>query len=128
MATVMTDAERDAIRARLAAATPGPWHVSNDGLKVWLAVCVVGQRRLILPQADSILLAHGKPDAEFIAHAPADMRALLAEVERLRNALRTALDECRNREMPPSFRLAETEKALRAATPDAPPPDPAAAA
>lgn len=98
--TPLSDAELKAIRAR--------WVAATENLPAHLPV---------------LRLDDSEDYADFEASAPADIAALLAEVERLRNALRIALDECRNREMPPSFRLAETEKALRAATPDAPPPD-----
>lgn len=44
------------IEARFAAVTPGPWEV----------------------------IPYSRPNAEFIAHAPADIAALIAEVRRLR--------------------------------------------
>ena len=73
----------DPIRARLAAATPGPWErvpaiVSDtrpaDCYDIWAA--------------DDWLCANiHHTDAALIANAPADMAALLAEVERLRETV-----------------------------------------
>jgi hypothetical protein len=51
----------DPIKARLAAATPGPWVYSCN-------------------------------DAYLIANAPTDLAALVAEVERLRAAIKSHLD------------------------------------
>lgn len=70
-----------AIRARLQAATPGPWQL-RSGMQPYdeldtvehshgLSVCVCDSTRF-------------DRDADFIAHAPEDIRALLAEAERLR--------------------------------------------
>lgn len=79
----MTDLDLAPIKARLAAATPGPWtwvcH-STAGVSEWT----------VFDAADHALATnrHGwRPDAEFIAHAPTDIAALLAEVERLRAEL-----------------------------------------
>lgn len=85
------DAQRTArareIRARLDAATAGPWEAAPNGR-------VYGQPR---PEhaderdvADTILTA----DAELIAHAPQDLSRLLAEVRRLQAEL---AEECRRR-------------------------------
>lgn len=73
------DARTDQIRARLEAATPGPWAYWGQG---WIAPehdpqcdsCGVPQN--LIPRTDA--------DAEFIAHAPADIAHLLAENKRLR--------------------------------------------
>lgn len=60
-----------AIGARLAAATSGPWEVDDTG---WGVV-----------NSEQRIGSFGKSrDAEFIAHAPSDIDALLAENERLR--------------------------------------------
>lgn len=72
----------DAIRARLDAITPGEWRSQYD--KVWndrfLRVIVednpYGFPAIITASIPSVA------DAEFIAHAPSDIRALVAEVER----------------------------------------------
>ncbi len=78
------------IEARLAAATPGPWDA--DGTEVsqhwsrpepWLTIAT--------NEVDCMAYCYGGrgrgvervEDAEFIAHAPEDIRALLAEVKRL---------------------------------------------
>ena len=71
-----------AIEARLAAATPGPW--SRSGYDVGQVVYGPGgQPDLIGPISTNSDIE----DAEFIAHAPKDIRALLAEVGRLSGLL-----------------------------------------
>lgn len=66
------------IRARLDAATPGPWVVTppREGKRS------SGVRRGRLEIAWSV---YATEDADLIAHAPADIAWLLAEVERLRD-------------------------------------------
>lgn len=66
----------DAIEARLAAATPGPWTISHRN-----------DNQII--RADGTLVAdtwyeNYESNAEFIAHAPDDMAALLAVVKAAR--------------------------------------------
>lgn len=77
----------DEIRARAAAATPGPWQARREfvvsGDLEGIPDCVVstgedGPQELA--------------DAEFIAHAREDVPALYAEIERLRAALVTAME------------------------------------
>ena len=78
----------DAIEARLAAATPGPWHNNPaDWLEIWADRDAAGwdaffiaTLRTDLNPDPGIRAAH---DASFIAHAPAD-------IARLVNALRDA--------------------------------------
>jgi len=94
----MTEQELAEIRARLVAATPGPWewkmmprccslrHVCSrraDGSVFCDVILEKDQRDYIGPTID---------DAQFIAHAPTDIAVLLAEVERLQAAL-TITDE-----------------------------------
>jgi hypothetical protein len=76
----------EAIKSRLAAATPGPW-------EAYSAMCcpdmggVSGPRRMSVVQCS--IGTYGHPmsieDAEFVAAARADVEALVAEVERLRS-------------------------------------------
>lgn len=75
----------DAIRARLAAITPGPRRVR---IEEWEAQAYVD-----LPNGDVITFDTdcAPDDAEFDAAAPADVAALLAEVERIA-ALERALE------------------------------------
>lgn len=76
----------DEIRARLEAATPGPWETFGfevNGVKSRL--------NKVKPARDNhsfthISLSHDE-DAEFIAHAPEDIAYLLAEIERLTDSL-----------------------------------------
>lgn len=71
--------DKQAIKARLDAATPGPWkhfvwdqeHLVRDGN----GRCIVDAVGLSLPNAN------------FIANAPTDIGALLAEIERLEGEL-----------------------------------------
>ena len=71
------------IEARLEAATQGPWDVET--------IPETGESRVIVrsntgdPMLDVSVAPHGvrAEDAEFIAHAPKDIRALIAEVKRL---------------------------------------------
>jgi hypothetical protein len=77
----LTDADLDAIEARLDAATPGPWHVEDDHAtenQIWT------ERRWEAGGGASVVDAGGMgpADADLIAHAPNDLRALLAEVRR----------------------------------------------
>lgn len=66
----MTEKELNAIRARLVAATPGPWTVDDSisslGYDIDEVPC--GVRKAF----------DRREDADFIAHAPADIAALLA--------------------------------------------------
>ena len=80
----------DAIKARLQAATPGPWKdtgwssikaATGDWVCQFFDKLEISQRRT-------------KANLHFVAHAPEDITTLLAEVERLRaqvNDLRDAL-------------------------------------
>ena len=81
----------DAIEARLAAATPGPW--DTDGTTVWAYVIVPDPRDQTgqTPIQDRELVAQsGGADADLIAHAPTDLAALVAEVRALRAVAKAA--------------------------------------
>ena len=77
-------ASRQAIRARWAKATPGPWMTSRHSRYLWIADEMHGQIDL-----GTIELAD---DREAIAHAPSDIAALSGLVEELRLRLAEALD------------------------------------
>ena len=80
----MTQERLDAIQAREAKATAGPWAIDGP------AQCGPGDTLTVYPVEDGGALAYVQPsweDAEFIAHARQDVPALLAEVERLRARL-----------------------------------------
>jgi hypothetical protein len=88
----------DPIKAREAAATPGPWAIANvapawaSGRDEWNVVPGV---------IDQCTSAGCGPivepaDADFIAHARTDVPALLAEVERLRAELAARADDTPN--------------------------------
>lgn len=78
----MTDEELNAIKARLTSATPGSWFARpNDLIGGW---CV---RTVDTPPSEGpgeVADFIEEADANFIASAPADIAALLVEVERLR--------------------------------------------
>lgn len=75
----------DAIEARLNAATPGPWERF-----VWDREHLIKRRN-----GGCIIDAVGmsKENAEFVAHAPADIATLLREVGDLREKLASAENE-----------------------------------
>lgn len=84
----------DAIKTRLAAATPGPWTPTKQddiaGGQVYgadgLVVCEMTFAR---PEDVS------DANADFIGNAPADLAALVAEVERLRKEDNESVDKIR---------------------------------
>lgn len=94
----LPDTELDAIRERLSAATPGPWEAmcADSGHSKFELDCSVITESMgdVICQMDSLwrvtdneapeAKTDGRHDAWFIAHAPTDVAALLAEVERLR--------------------------------------------
>lgn len=97
---MLTDADLSAIRARLEAATPGPW--MHDDYEVFTEskpttwICVDVDR----PE-----------NRTFLACAPTDLRALLDEVERLRGEV--SLRELRVKEL--TRVLNDTRKMLESA-------------
>jgi len=75
--------DRAAMEARLAAITPGEWFASPYCGK-W---CVRPADNLGMEICDTGAGKGSEEDAEFIAHAPADVRALLEENARLSASL-----------------------------------------
>jgi hypothetical protein len=75
------------IKARAAAATPGPWKSKINGNTV-RSYGIISQTRKIC-SAISTLTA----DAEFIAHARTDIPDLIAEVERLQSLCQKLIGE-----------------------------------
>ena len=84
----MSTLDIEAIKTRLAAATPGPW-VSNWSQPSGDERC----EQILAENGDEVVgalwydglhLAVNEKDADLIAHAPADIAALLAENARLR--------------------------------------------
>lgn len=106
----MTPEEREAIAARAAQATPGPWVVAIENVAWEPAVPEPGVTRAPVyyqivaerpePGQNDIVGPFGyegggvytQADAEFIAHARADVEALLAENARLREFTQMAID------------------------------------
>jgi hypothetical protein len=78
----MNDGEIAAIRARLHAATPGPWEIRDIGESepyIYAGHAVVASTSFM----DDGTYSQGYKDAQFIAHAPADIAYLLDEVAHL---------------------------------------------
>lgn len=67
----------EAIKARLAAATPAPWAV------FYRCFVVARSGDVIVSTQSHPYQIHMDEDLALIAHAPADIAALLAEIERL---------------------------------------------
>jgi len=83
--TPLTDEEIAAIRARGAAATPGPWRSYIEGRDhtSGSSFIMTGEGDL---RGEDIELSGATPaDQDFIAHARQDIPRLLAELQRLRN-------------------------------------------
>jgi hypothetical protein len=83
--TPLTDEDLDVIRARCAAATPGPWRSYIEGRDH-----TSGSSFIMTGEGDSrgedIELSGVPPaDQDFIAHARQDLPRLLEEIRRLRN-------------------------------------------
>lgn len=99
------DLDLDAIEARANAATPGPWHDDHEQFEGKELPCVaVGDFGWVcagqnVPAYDEDS-EQGKADAEFIAHARADVPALVARVRQLetsRQLDRRTIDGCKRR-------------------------------
>ena len=81
----MTDADLKAIQARADAATPGPWEYGPWGSRGMSAGDVHQRDRLLFRTAESEVGAEADDrNGAFVAHARADVPALLAEVRLLR--------------------------------------------
>ena len=84
----------EAIKARLAAATPGPWEWSVRPKRHMLIHRFSERGHLTVLETEGESEHAEYPcandaDRDFIEHAPSDITALVAEVERLRAALKT---------------------------------------
>ena len=81
----MSDLDLEAIKARAAAATPGPWAQGMAGDKLLPEVDYSAAFGFIIVDAEhSDDGSEGVADARFIANAREDIDALVAEVEQLR--------------------------------------------
>jgi hypothetical protein len=83
----MTPDQISAIRARLDAATPGPWEAVTPkryaAVRSEKAGCYVYTQGKIPADTHADTVTRQQRDAHLIANAPTDLRALLNEVERL---------------------------------------------
>lgn len=72
------------MKARMAAATPGPWEPTRAGLLGWRVVHVEGEWEGIVPDEFITLVTpalRNQLDAEFIAAAPTDLAKLHAALD-----------------------------------------------
>lgn len=85
---MLTQDDLNMIKERAKKATPGPWYADdekwpgNANLQYWFDT-----------HYDGVGAAATKADAEFIANAREDIPKLVAEIERLREAIKTAKRE-----------------------------------
>lgn len=88
----MTGEELQAIKARCEAATPGPWIGGRDAdlMRPLYTFHIAVSRDAYEIETDHFLA--WERNADFIAHAREDVATLLAEVERLREALEIFAD------------------------------------
>ena len=88
----------DAIKTRLDAATPGPWAQHPE---VPRSIVSAGKPDFSLlaldapPEDGPYAVVDSEGDADLIAHAPTDIAALVAEIERLRATMTQIAEEFR---------------------------------
>ena len=91
----MTD-RLDAIRQRIAAATPGPWNLDYCERGGFVVIATAQGKHVVIASRNDIphLTEQFSANAHLIAHAPDDLAYLLGEVERLSRGC----DTCRRNE------------------------------
>lgn len=72
------------IKDRLAAATPGPWRCVRDDPNEYVISIATVNDEILITMPNDVVCSTPEDDADLIANAPADLAALVAEVERLR--------------------------------------------
>jgi hypothetical protein len=87
----------DEIKQRMADASPGPWHVktANFGDDWIVGIIKTGESgedgKIYGVHTTNVrasqMFGDAKTDAEFIAHAPADLAWAIAEIERLKREM-----------------------------------------
>jgi len=85
---MLTDERIAEIRARVEAATPGPWEV-DDKYSDQFVVCELDEYVAVSASTDADIGLDGRADAEFIAHARQDIPDLLDERDMLIQRLAT---------------------------------------
>jgi hypothetical protein len=103
----MTDAELQAIEARLKAITPGVWRFDGSDVVALDGLWPAAVRHLASLRAG----ANGMNNGAFIVFAPADVAALLAEVRFLRRVLCDMADDGKDVEAVTRYRRALEEVA-----------------
>jgi hypothetical protein len=87
----ITEAELNAMKARINATTPGPWtsFVEGRDLTSGDSFIQTATQDIYISAGDYVCGGgHSSADQDFIAHARQDMPRLIAEIERLREATR----------------------------------------
>ena len=79
-------ADLNAIKARWAAATPGPWFAWDRGVGCGWYIALDPEKYRRLPPGIRTDIGR-REDAEAIAHAPADIATLIQALEEVRDAL-----------------------------------------
>lgn len=103
----MTDDELAAIEVRAAAATPGPWVVSPELRGYEMGIDSPAKWGTIVhPGAEGDGGIDSNADANFIAHARADVPALIAAVRELKSDVEY-LQGCIRDELGPQVRFPE---------------------
>jgi len=97
------------IRARCEAATPGPWELDGEVIVTLNEDCQRDEQDIV---ADDSGIVTGE-DADFMAHARADLPDALAEIARLREDLDTAVNF-----MPPMIQAWGACRGIHMTTPD----------
>lgn len=80
---MLTRERLDEIRARLQAASPGPWRAHEEENRVPVCPTVDPDLSLLGIDVDGTAVVYSQADADLIIHAPADLADLLAEVDQL---------------------------------------------
>lgn len=87
----MSEPTVEAIRDRLAKATPGPWYVESVGDRDWVDglqhSCMIPDVVRWKGYSNSLDFGEDRATAEFIANAPTDIAYLLDLVKRYRDVI-----------------------------------------
>ena len=100
----LTDEQLAGIEARLEAATPGPWEGITDRDE-FLTMSPLGYGDGVIIKFTERFGCEMASNAALITHAPTDIRALLDEVERLREVITFARAAYRDDDFPGGDRI-----------------------
>lgn len=88
----MNEKELAEIKARAEAATPGPWVADKQYPNTFNVTFPKPSKGIVY--VDNMAIPQAENDADFIAHARADVPALVSEVERLNDTLLKTEEHC----------------------------------